>query len=678
MFSNAWLVPISFLLLHSPAAAATYLVRPDGSGDFPTIQVAINGAVNGDIIQLAAGVFAGPGNRDVDFLGKAIVVRAAVPGFVTIDCEGQAPPGTPRRGFFFHSDEGPASVLEGVTIVGGHIEPFDDPDNPASFSGGAIFCLDSSPTIRNCSFRDNYAIHGTVSCHGSSPTVEGCIFERNTAVNTNGLDCWYGSSPTVRNCIFRLNSESLVGGGASCHHQSNALFEDCLFLDNDVDGVGGGLYVQFAGPRLIRCTFSGNQAADRGGGAFLIGIDEPALIEGCQFLGNSALNRGGGLQCDWLTTVTSTVFSGNSSRFGGAVFAYGSSAGLDPHFVGCMFANNTGTFYGGGATFYRGATFEACEFSENSAQRGGGLAIGDNEFSFWPTTGDVRECLLSDNVAQFQGGGAYCGHPDMQAAFTGCTLGENAAPDGGGIFVEANGAPRTPVEVSSVFQPPIGSTLVLSDNESIFQAGHVRRGAPNAITIDRSIVAFSLDGAAVSLAQGTAATISCSDLFGNADGDWTGAIAGQNGLNGNFSRDPLFCEDSNPSDPWSLGSASPCLPGQHPAGAVCGLIGARPEGCEIVSVSSDHDAQWVLPRVVPSPTLGVANIMLPRLPVHGVLQILDVKGRQIKTFARQEIVGELVTWDGRTTDGEPAPPGVYFLRLSTRVGVHTKRFILLR
>ncbi|MCK4414565.1 MAG: hypothetical protein KAY32_13585 [Candidatus Eisenbacteria sp.] len=57
-----------FLLLAASACAAgaeTYLVLPDGTGDFPTIQAAIDAALDGDEILLADGTFTGDGNRDL-------------------------------------------------------------------------------------------------------------------------------------------------------------------------------------------------------------------------------------------------------------------------------------------------------------------------------------------------------------------------------------------------------------------------------------------------------------------------------------------------------------------------------------------------------------------------------------------------------------------------------------
>jgi hypothetical protein len=54
---------------------------------------------------------------------------------------------------------------------------------------------------------------------------------------------------------------------------------------------------------------------------------------------------------------------------------------------------------------------------------------------------------------------------------------------------------------------------------------------------------------------------------------------------GNFSADPEFCSEDPASslNVW-LQQDSPCAPGNHPAGASCGLIGARAAGCGTVLV----------------------------------------------------------------------------------------------
>ncbi len=116
------LVPAS-LLTCCEATAATYTIRPDGTGHYASIQEGIWACVNGDTLLLADGTFTGPLNRNLDFGGLTIVVASAGgnPATCIIDCERQ--PGETRRGFYFHSGEGPGAVLRGITIRNGQGDP---------------------------------------------------------------------------------------------------------------------------------------------------------------------------------------------------------------------------------------------------------------------------------------------------------------------------------------------------------------------------------------------------------------------------------------------------------------------------------------------------------------------------------------------------------------------------
>jgi hypothetical protein len=117
---------------------------PDGTGDFPTIEAAVQNVTEGDVIELGNGVFSGAGNRDVSYLGKAITIRSQSddPATRIIDCEAAG------RGFLFESHEDTLSVLRGVTIRGGLVSGAY-PEN----AGGAIYSDISGPLIERCILR---------------------------------------------------------------------------------------------------------------------------------------------------------------------------------------------------------------------------------------------------------------------------------------------------------------------------------------------------------------------------------------------------------------------------------------------------------------------------------------------------------------------------------------------
>ncbi len=142
----AWLGMIASIA----GASAAELHVP---ADYATIQAAINAAQDGDTVIVADGVYTGTGNRDIDFLGKAITVRSVRgPAHCTIDCQGSDE--HPRRGFHFHSLEQASSVLDGFTIRNGYAPH----ESGCHYSGGGILCRDgSNPTIRNCILVDNVA-----------------------------------------------------------------------------------------------------------------------------------------------------------------------------------------------------------------------------------------------------------------------------------------------------------------------------------------------------------------------------------------------------------------------------------------------------------------------------------------------------------------------------------------
>ena len=79
-------VILSLLLLCTPLSLSAAIINVPG--DQSTIQAGINAAVDGDTVLVADGTYTGPGNRDINFMGKAITVKSKNgPESCIIDCE---------------------------------------------------------------------------------------------------------------------------------------------------------------------------------------------------------------------------------------------------------------------------------------------------------------------------------------------------------------------------------------------------------------------------------------------------------------------------------------------------------------------------------------------------------------------------------------------------------------
>ncbi|UCF43838.1 MAG: right-handed parallel beta-helix repeat-containing protein, partial [Planctomycetota bacterium] len=202
---------------------------------YGTIQAAIDDSVNGDLVIVADGTYTGEGNRDIDFLGKAITVQSeSGPDNCIIDCNGSE--AEPHRGFYFLNVEDGNSILDGFTITNGYAATY-----VWYGSGGAICCYGSSPTIRNCVIANSSAARGGgVSCIGGRPTLTGCTISANKGRYSGGGVSMHGGRLVIANCLITGNIAEREAGGIRLSDAS-AVVSNCTIAENSAGKRGGAV-----------------------------------------------------------------------------------------------------------------------------------------------------------------------------------------------------------------------------------------------------------------------------------------------------------------------------------------------------------------------------------------------------------------------------------------------------
>ncbi len=255
-------------------------VKPDGTGDVPTIQDAIHAIAEGGIIYLTDGVFQGPGNWDLFPNGKNFELRSASLDPETCIIDGNAGPGPasfPAGSSSSLADRGPVDRdygNYGIYYVGG--ETTSSILNGITFRhfstagyGSAVYIFGSSPTIENCRFEWNSSSAGGAIMieEGDAPNIIGCVFDNNmtSAFGFGGAVCVWKppANVTIDGCTFH-NNNGYYGGAIYLEDAPMVVVENSILYDNTGEW-GGAAMSQFIGasgtPEFRFCTFSENIAA---------------------------------------------------------------------------------------------------------------------------------------------------------------------------------------------------------------------------------------------------------------------------------------------------------------------------------------------------------------------------------------------------------------------------------
>ena len=205
------------LLFCRAEAGAALLYVP---AQYPDIQIALNAADDGDTVLVAPGIYRGPGNRNLDFRGKALALIGEAGASATLlDCEGRG------RGFCFENGEGDGSVLCGFTVLSGSALGLG--------SGGK---------------------GAGVYCGGASPRIVACLFTGGEALFGGGLAAEWDARPALVGCVFTDN-RAYLDGGAVFFFGGGGIWQDCVLRGNEAEGAGPDAYLCAAWPIMLRCRF---------------------------------------------------------------------------------------------------------------------------------------------------------------------------------------------------------------------------------------------------------------------------------------------------------------------------------------------------------------------------------------------------------------------------------------
>jgi hypothetical protein len=229
----------------------------DGSqaSPFCRIQDALDAAPTGIEavveVRVAAGLYAGPSNRDLRFGGKSIALSCVDTGSCVIDAQGEA------RVLVFDGGETRGASVRGFELTGG-----------AATKGGAILCTSSSPVIHECTIAGNIATTlsgGGIHSEGGSPLITHCVIADNVAMlHGGGLFC-AGGAVQLHRCHIASNLAGASGGGVIALAGAHTI-RNTVIRGNTASGLGGGVYVR-SGAALTASglTIVANSAAQGGG-----------------------------------------------------------------------------------------------------------------------------------------------------------------------------------------------------------------------------------------------------------------------------------------------------------------------------------------------------------------------------------------------------------------------------
>ncbi len=310
-----------------------------------TIAAAVDKAISGDTIEIAAGTY----NEHDITVYKELTINGAGADSTIIDAAGNG------RAFY----AGSTILISNMRLQNGQTTA-----GPSfAGNGGAVF-NSGTLTLQNVVMIDNNAVHGG-----------GAVFNIN-AVTLNNVQVFSNTAATGGGGIYSINSgvisitESTIahnsatggasGGGGISSIGVSLLIQDLAIFDNNSNYLGGGLF---------------------------IGVDDQAILENVTLADNEGATGAGFYVNQGTVTATNITVSGNtaSNNYGGI---HMTGTGVSLYLQNSTIANNTrtnttgtgynGIFMGGGASASMVNTILAYNQNRNCSSSSAPISLGHN------------------------------------------------------------------------------------------------------------------------------------------------------------------------------------------------------------------------------------------------------------------------------------------------------------
>lgn len=329
---------------------------------YQTIQQAINAAVSGDEIWVAA---------DTYYERIALKNGVGLYGGFTGSTETQRN----QRDWetnetIIDGQDGNSVVTAGSTITSSTttIDGFTIQNGTSTSSGGGIYCIQSSPLIKNNKITSNNAAYGAgiyANCNTYAPTIEDNRIESNAASSVGGGIYLTGTSgPTVQRNTITSNSSTNATTGSSGGMYIYGAPASVLYnkITNNSSAYNtGGITLSTNSSTIANNIIANNTTVGQGGG-ILVYIASPT-IKNNTIYGNTGGSNGGGIHCISQSTVTIANNIVVSNGTGGIYKSSDSTITLSHN---CVYGN-TSYNYSSGVTPDAGSISVAPSFADSTA-----------------------------------------------------------------------------------------------------------------------------------------------------------------------------------------------------------------------------------------------------------------------------------------------------------------------